>query len=84
MEVPSLGVKSELLLPAYTTTYTTAHSNTGFLTHRSRPGIKLASSWLLVGFITTEPQWDRFLLLLLFFLSSFYCRMDVPRVKSEL
>ena len=47
MEVPRLGVKSELQLPAYTTatatqdpslgcvsvTYTTAHGNTGSLTH---------------------------------------------------
>ena len=37
MEVPRLGVESELQLPAYTTatsaTYTTAHGNTGSLTH---------------------------------------------------
>ena len=37
-------------------TYTTAHSNTGSLTHQVRPGIEPASSWLLVGFVTTEPQ----------------------------
>ena len=42
MEVPRLGVKSELRLLAYTTntaiqaaseTYTTDHSNAGYLTH---------------------------------------------------
>ena len=44
VEVPRLGVESELLLPAYATvtampdptvsaTYTTAHSNPGSLTH---------------------------------------------------
>ena len=37
-------------------TYTTAHNNMGSLTHCARPGIKPASSWLLVGFITAEPQ----------------------------
>ena len=61
MEVPWLKVESELQLPAYTiakqcrtwvacVTYTTAH-------HKARSGIKPASSCLLDGFITTEPQW---------------------------
>ena len=56
MEVPSLGVKSELQLPAYTTaiamwnsscvsvTYTTAHSNVRYLIHWGRPRIKSGSS----------------------------------------
>ena len=35
-------------------TYTTARSNTGFLTHWARPGIEPASSWMLVRFIITE------------------------------
>ena len=48
MEIPRLGVKGELQLPAYTI----AH---GSLTHRVRPGMEPASSWILVGFITTEP-----------------------------
>ena len=67
MEVPRLGFESELQLPAYTTatatqdratsaTYTAAHGNTGYLTHRVRPEIEPTSSWILVGFITTEPQ----------------------------
>ena len=66
MEVPRLGVESELQLPAYTTatviqiqatsaTYTTAHGNAGSPTHWVRSGIKPASSWILVG-LTTEPR----------------------------
>jgi len=54
MEVPRLGFKSELQLPAYTT----AHSNTGSLTHWARPGIKSVSSWILVRFVTTELWWE--------------------------
>ena len=33
--------------------YTTAHGNTGLLTHWAGPGIKLTSSWILVRFIST-------------------------------
>ena len=69
MEVPRLGVELELQLPAYATTKalgiravsatcTTAHSDAGSLTHRVRPGIKLASSWILVRFISAAPQWE--------------------------
>ena len=54
MEVPGLEVKSELQLPAYTT----AHSDTGSLTHWARPGIELASSWIIIGFVTAETQWE--------------------------
>ena len=35
-------------------TYTTAHSNAGFLTHWMRPGIEPLSSWMLVGFFSAE------------------------------
>ena len=38
--------------------YTTAHGNASSPTHGARPGIELSSSWILVGFITTEPQWE--------------------------
>ena len=55
MEVPRLGVKSELQLPAYAKA---TDSNAGSLTHWVRPGIKPASSWILVGFITTETRWE--------------------------
>ena len=46
MEVPSLEVELKLQVPAYTT----AHSNAGSLAHWARPGIRLESSWILVGF----------------------------------
>ena len=62
VEVPRLGVKSELHLWAYTTatatqdpltseTHLTTHGNTRFLTHWVRPGMEPASSWILVGFV---------------------------------
>ena len=37
-------------------TYTTAHGNTGSLTHWARPGIEPTSSWILVMFISAAPQ----------------------------
>ena len=67
MEVPRLGVKVELQLPACST-----HSNArselhlqatpqltatpGSLTHWARPGIEPASSWILVSFVSAAPQ----------------------------
>ena len=33
-----------------------SHSNAGSLTHWARPGIKSVSSWILVGFVSTEPE----------------------------
>jgi len=36
---------------ATSVTYTTAHGNAGSLTHWARPGIELATSWVLVGFV---------------------------------
>ena len=36
---------------AVSATYTTAHNNARSLTHWARPGIKLATSWFLVGFV---------------------------------
>ena len=47
MEVPRIGVKLELQLPAYTI----AHHNTRSLTHRVRPGIEPAFSWIPVRFV---------------------------------
>ena len=52
MEVPRLGVKSELQLLACAT----SHSNARALTHGARPGIEPASSWIL--FVTAEPRWE--------------------------
>ena len=62
-EVPRLGVKLELQVPAYATTkqnqiwassaaYTAACGNTEFLIYWARPGIKPAFSWTLVRFLT--------------------------------
>uniref|UniRef100_A0A4X1VGC7 von Willebrand factor A domain-containing protein 8 n=1 Tax=Sus scrofa TaxID=9823 RepID=A0A4X1VGC7_PIG len=52
MEVPRLGVELDLQLPACTT----AHSNAGSLTHWVRPGMEAVSSWMLVRFVSAEPQ----------------------------
>ena len=65
MKVPRLGIELELQqLPAYTTVTATRDlgcvcnlHHAGSLTHGVGPGIKPASSWLLVGFVTTEPWW---------------------------
>ena len=38
-------------------TYTTALSNGRSFTHCGRPGTKPVSSWILVRFISSEPQW---------------------------
>ena len=35
-----------------------SHSNTRSLTHWARPGVKPVPSWIIVGFITTEPWWE--------------------------
>ena len=43
---------------AVSAAYTKAHGNTKSLSHWARPRIKPASPWLLVGCISTEPQWD--------------------------
>ena len=43
-------------IQAASVTYTTAQGNAISLTHWARPGIKPTSSWILVGFVTTEPQ----------------------------
>ena len=49
---------SQPQIQASSATYTTAHDNTGSLTHWVRPGIKPTSSQMLVRFISTEPQWE--------------------------
>ena len=56
MEVPRLGAQPELQLPAHTT----AHGHTRSLTHWFRPGIEPSSSWMPVGFVTAEPQWNSY------------------------
>ena len=67
MEVRRLEVELELYLlayvtatemrdPSHTCNYTTAHGNTISLTHQARPGMEAASPWILVKFVTPEPQ----------------------------
>ena len=46
-------------------TYTTTQGTTSSLTHWERPGIEPTSSWILVGFITAEPQWELLLVICL-------------------
>ena len=69
MEVPRLGVESELQLPAYTTaTAILDLSRVCDLHHSSwqhqilnplrRPGIEPVSSRTQVRFVTNEPQWE--------------------------
>ena len=82
MEVPRLGVKLELQPPAYTTAtamrqagcvYDLHHSllQCQILTHWARLGIESTPSWMLVGFVTAEPQWE--LLFLIFYIHSSRC-----------
>ena len=72
MEVCRLGVKSELQPPAYATATATGdpshicdlhrsswqHRHQTPITVKDQPGIQPTSSWILVGFITIEPQQD--------------------------
>ena len=69
VEVPRIGVESELQLQAYTTAtatpdpshiYHLCHSFTS-LTYWAKPRIKCASSWIPVWFLTAEPQWELFI-----------------------
>ena len=63
-------------------------------THWARPGIKPTSSWILVGFVTTEPQWKRLFVFFFFFLFIYVCiylfwgphpwHMEVSRLRVEL
>ena len=60
MEVPRLGVEwsysTAVLDPSCICDLHHAHGNTGSLVHCARPGIEPASSWILVRFISPEPQ----------------------------
>ena len=73
-------------IQATSETYTTGHGNARSLIQWPRPGIKLSSSWILVGFLTHwaimgTPLRD-------FFFFSFFGgpnqrHMDVPRLRVE-
>ena len=80
MEVPRLGVKLKLWLPAYAkpqqcqtqaacVTCRTPHGNARSLTHWVRPGIEPTSSWILVRFVSAEPQWEFSGIIFLIYLS---------------
>ena len=43
---------------AASVTYTTAHGSTRSLICWARPGIEAVSLWILVGFVTSESQWE--------------------------
>ena len=68
MKVPSLGIRLELQLPAYTTATAmpdpslvcNLHSSQQhwIINPLSKAGMDLTSSWLLVRFIIIEPQWE--------------------------
>ena len=70
MDIPRLGVELEMQLPNYTTAtampdlscicnlHHSSRQNARSLTHWERPGIEPASWWILVGFISTELQWE--------------------------
>jgi len=45
-------------IQAMSATYTTAHGNAWPLAYWARPGIELASLWVLVRLVSTEPQWE--------------------------
>ena len=64
-------------IQAESVTYTTAHSTAGSLTHWVRPGIKPASSWILIGFVSAEPQRE---LPLVFFVLFCFVFLAVPTV----
>ena len=71
IDVPRLGVKSELLLPAYAIATATQYLSCVCNLNRSswrrwilnplskaraRTRVLMDTSWILVGFVTTEPQ----------------------------
>jgi len=92
MEVPRLGVKSELQLPAHSTATATRdpsrvcdlhHSSQQrqILTHWVRPGIEPVSSRILVKFVTTEPQGELPGTFKIFScLSSYHVAHHIPRM----
>ena len=93
MEVPRLGVKLELQLLAYTTaTATQDLSHVCDLYHSSqhcwivnplRPGIKCETSWLIVRFVSTAPQWEFQEWLLTLSDSWGVCSLVIPSFSGE-
>ena len=59
---------------ATSVSYTMAHGNTRFLTHRVRPGIEPASSWIPVRFVSATPQRELPVFCVWWWMSSFLFR----------
>ena len=57
-QIRAMPQPQQCRIRAMSVTYTMVHGNARPLIHWVRSGIKPASSWVLVGFITTEPQWE--------------------------
>ena len=68
---------------AMSATYATAYSNAGSPTHWARPGIEPAFSWILVGFITTEPQQKLSTSYIYLWLKSWHMEVSEPGTESE-
>ena len=69
LDIPRLGVESEMLLPAYTTApamqdpsriFNLYHSSLQhwILNPLSQAKDQTPSSWILIRFITAEPEWE--------------------------
>ena len=79
IEFPRLGIQASSVI------CTIAHSNTRLLTYRARPGIKPASSWILVGFVSTVSWWELPCFVLFDFIQLYPQRMEDPGpgIKSK-
>ena len=53
---PTMPEPQQRQIWAASSTYTTAHSNAGSLTHWARLGIELTTSWFLDGFVSAVPR----------------------------
>ena len=59
MEIPGLGVESELQLPAYTTATATPDPSQHWILNPLREArMEPTFSWILVGLVTAEPLWE--------------------------
>ena len=97
MEVPRLGVQSEMLLPAYATTTAMPDLRHICDLHHSsrqrqipnpwaRPGIKPKTSWFLVRFTSTDPRRELLFFFFFFFsvLKAYYFPCRKPQLTVSL
>ena len=71
---PTTPQPQQRRIRATSATYTTAQGNARSLTHQARPGIKPATSWILVEYVSTVPQRELFYLV--------FCHFHMPRGRS--